>query len=398
MSTEALIGELGRSQALLRALIEDVDDSSYRRQYHPDLSPLGWHLGHCVYIECLWLHETIRGDDSVTAPIADLYTPPRTPKPERGPRLPRRDDLLAWAQELHDFNLHTLRHLRPEWRRHPLLDDDYVIHFLTQHNSQHYETLLMILTQKCLDEYRSNGDQPPHDDGSEGLAPHLDAPLQASNPSDDKVALPAGHYRVGGVRPQAYDNEVPPQQADLGPFSIGRLPVSNAEYLAFMEDGGYRQPALWSDSGWAWLQAHAVEGPEHWRHTGATDWHGIGLRGTYALAAGEPVSGINHHEASAYARWVGGRLPHEYQWEAACRTGLLEQTGRVWEWCANTFHPYEGFTPFPYKEYSNPWFDDRHYSLRGGSLHTRPAIKRPSFRNFFEADKRHIFAGLRLVY
>ena len=77
---------------------------------------------------------------------------------------------------------------------------------------------------------------------------------------------------------------------------------------------------------------------------------------------------------------------------------VLEQTGRVWEWCSNSFHAYEGFTPFPYEEYSGPWFDDRHYSLRGGSLHTRPAIKRPSFRNFFEADKRHVFAGLRLVY
>ncbi len=384
MSTGILIEELGRSQALLRALVEDVDDPGYRSQYHPDLSPLGWHLGHCVFTECLWLHETIRGDDSVTAPIADYYTPPRTPKPERGPRLPRRDDLLAWAQELHDFNLHTLRNLRPEWRQHPLMENDYLLHFLIQHNSQHYETMLMVLTQKCLGDYRAETTQ--------------HTLLEAAAPADDRIDIPAGYYRIGGDRPVAYDNETPLQQADLGPFSIARHPVSNAEFLAFIEDNGYRRSELWSDKGQVWLQTSQVESPDHWRQSDSGDWYGVGLRGAYDLAAGEPVSGINYYEASAYARWAGGRLPHEYQWEAACRVGVLEQTGRVWEWCQNTFHPYAGFSPFPYDEYSKPWFDDRHYSLKGGSLHTRPAIKRPSFRNFFEADKRHVFAGLRLVY
>jgi iron(II)-dependent oxidoreductase len=379
-----MIEELGRSQALLQALVEDADDHSYRSQYHPDLSPLGWHLGHCVYTECLWLHETIRGDDSVSAPIADLYTPPHTPKPARGSLLPRRSDLVTWARELNDFNLYTLQNLRPEWRQHPLLENDYIIHFLIQHNSQHYETMLMILTQKRLTEYQPNGERR--------------APLEAVSPSDNRIDIPAGHYRIGGERPLAYDNELPRQQADLGPFAIGRLPVSNAEFLGFIEDNGYRRRELWSDSGWDWLQACQVQSPDHWRCSGVGDWHGVSIRGAYDLAAGEPVAGINHHEANAFARWAGARLPHEYQWEAACRIGLLEQTGRVWEWCSNSFHPYEGFTPFPYEEYSRPWFDDRHYSLRGGSLHTRPAIKRPSFRNFFEADKRHVFAGLRLVY
>ena len=84
--------------------------------------------------------------------------------------------------------------------------------------------------------------------------------------------------------------------------------------------------------------------------------------------------------------------------EVACRLQRLEQTGRAWEWCDNSFYPYDGFRPFPYEEYSAPWFNGNHYSLRGGSLHTRPAIRRPSFRNFYQPDKRHIFAGLRLVY
>ncbi len=242
----------------------------------------------------------------------------------------------------------------------------------------------MALTQKALREHRPDSDA-------------LTA-LEAADPKRDSFDVPGGHYKIGGEQPVAYDNELPLQQADLGAFSISRHPVSNAEYLGFMESGGYRTHAYWSDAGRQWLDKSKAESPDHWRRNSHGDWHGVSFRGGYALAPDEPVSGINHYEASAFASWAGGQLPHEYQWEAACRIGGLEHTGRVWEWCRNTFHPYAGYSPFPYDEYSQAWFDERHYTLKGGSLYTRPPIKRPSFRNFFEADKRHVFAGLRLVY
>ena len=108
--------------------------------------------------------------------------------------------------------------------------------------------------------------------------------------------------------------------------------------------------------------------------------------------------GISFHEAQAFSHWARARLPHEHEWEAAVKSEQLHNTGQVWEWCANTFHPYQGFSAFPYDEYSKPWFDDNHYVLRGASRHTRPEIRRASFRNFFNPDKRHIFAGLRLVF
>ncbi len=384
MSREALIDSLGRSQALLQALVEDADESAYRKQHHSELSPLGWHLGHCVYNECFWLHEKLRGDDSVTAPIEDFYTPPRTPKEERGRRLPPREDLLTWAREMQAYNLHYLRKLRPQLQQHPLLRDDYLIHFLLQHNSQHYETMLMVLTQKNLGDY----------------TPAKAAPgaLRAAELAREGIDIPGGRYRVGGERPIAYDNELPPQQTELDPFRIARRPVSNAEYLGFIEAGGYQDQTLWCDAGRAWLRTSAAAHPDHWRRDANGDWQALGIHGACALAADEPVGGLSHYEASAFVRWAGAALPHEHQWEVACRLGALEQTGRVWEWCANSFQPYAGFSPFPYDEYSQPWFDGRHYSLKGGSLYTQPAIKRPSFRNFFEADKRHMFAGLRLVY
>jgi iron(II)-dependent oxidoreductase len=384
LSRAALIEELAHSQSLLLGVVENLDEISLRSQYHPDLSPLGWHLGHCVYTECLWLHEKIRGDASVTTPIADFYTPPKTPKSERGRLLPAKSDLLAWAADLQQFNLHFLRRLRPELQRHPLFEGDYILHFLIQHNSQHYETMLMVLNQKAISA------QPHVVAGSASLRP---APLR-----NDTAEIPTGHYRVGGAAPAAYDNELPVQRAELGHFAIGRFPVSNAEYLAFMEDGGYRRAELWSEAGWQWRQRERIEHPDHWRLGGDRSWYGTGVRGDYQLAADQPVCGISHYEAQACARWAGAELPHEYQWEVACRIGALQQTGRVWEWCDNTFHPYEGFQPFPYREYSQPWFDERHFSLRGGSLHTRPSLKRASFRNFFQPDKRHVFAGLRLAF
>ena len=138
--------------------------------------------------------------------------------------------------------------------------------------------------------------------------------------------------------------------------------------------------------------------PDHWRRNPAGHWYGIGNRGPYALTGDDILHGISRFEAVAFATWAGGRLPHEHQWEVACRLQRLEQTGRAWEWCDNSFYPYAGFKPFPYEEYSTPWFDGQHYSLRGGSLHTRPAIKRPGFRNFYQPQMRHIFAGLRLVF
>jgi iron(II)-dependent oxidoreductase len=141
---------LRESQQLLMALAENLDEEALRTQFHPDLSALGWHLGHCVYIECYWLHEVVRGDDRVTAPIMRLYTPPLTPKPERGALLPPRDELLSWAQHLQGINLDFLANLEGGVAKHELFEDDYLPLFLQQHNSQHYETMLMVLSERAL--------------------------------------------------------------------------------------------------------------------------------------------------------------------------------------------------------------------------------------------------------
>lgn len=384
MTTTELLAGLRMAQELLTALVENLDEATWREQYHPDLEAAGWYLGHCVWTECHWLQEVALGDNRFTAPVAGLYTSADTTKPQRAGQLPSRDALLQWAGSMQSLNQETLEDSTAAVHRHPLMADDYLLHFLIQYYSRHFEILMMVLTQRAL--------QQGHGDFT------VRQPLAAARNTAATQVVSPGHYRVGGQPPTACDNELPPQQATLGPYRIASRPVSNSNYLAFMEDGGYDDPSLWSEEGSAWLDRHGTHAPEHWRRDVNGNWYGIGNRGAYELTDSDVLQGISWHEAQAYARWAGGRLPHEHQWEVACRLQCLEQSGRTWEWCDNSFYPYNGFRAFPGEALSTPGFDGRHYTLRGGSLHTRPSIRRASYRNFHGPDKRHIFAGLRLVY
>ena len=165
-----------------------------------------------------------------------------------------------------------------------------------------------------------------------------------------------------------------------------------------MEEGGYSNNSLWSDAGWNWCMKKSIVQPQHWDKDRSGHCYGHTVEGPYDLDPATPVYGINHFEASAYANWAGARLAHEYEWEIARQLGVLDDCGQVWEWCLNGFHPYEGFTAFPYIGYSTPYFDGKHFCLRGGSRYSQAVIKRHTFRNYYQADKRHILAGMRLVY
>lgn len=389
LSTDS-INQINSVQNAIRETGLLLDDSEYRQQYHPDLSPLGWHIGHCAFVETYWLREVVLGDDDITAPLQYLYIPENIPKPQRGPALLPRDEHLDWCARLNAENQELLRQPPRRMRDNPLWSDEYLARFILQHHAQHLETIKMVLQQRALQ--KAGNSRPVH------------TPLQASHIYDEPVILPGGQYPVGSTSDShAFDNELPAHTATLQDTALGATPVSNAHWLAFMEDGGYQEPRWWSEEGWQWLTAHEVQAPEHWLTNAEGNWFAITHEGDQELGADEPVYGINYYEAQAFIKWLattllpGARLPHEYEWEAAHNLGLLGNTGLVWEWCENTFHPYDGFKPFPYDGYSKPWFDGNHYSLRGGSHHTCNIIKRSSFRNFYNPDKRHIFAGLRIA-
>lgn len=380
MNREELLEALSAHQ---RLMLEAVCPEDYRTQHHPDLSPLGWHLGHCVFTEQFWIRETLLGEANACGPLKSLYIPELSPKPQRAGSLPPFPELCDWAERTQAENLRLLEELPGSVSEHHLLRDEFLLQFLLQHYAQHYETTRYHRNQAQL---RLKPDPSP---GAE---------LKPGAPESDAITVAAGPHRIGAeARHVPYDNEKPGFTVQLKEFHIGRRPVTNAAFLGFMTAGGYQAREFWTEPGWDWLQHTGVSHPETWRRAG-DGWYAVDDNGPHSLRPEDPVYGLNYFEAGACARWAGGRLPHEYEWEAAGRRGLLADVGEVWEWCANPFHAYQGFAAYPYDGYSLPYFDGRHYTLRGGSRHTRPSVRRETFRNYYQADKRHIFAGLRLAF
>jgi gamma-glutamyl hercynylcysteine S-oxide synthase len=392
MTSPQLLGQLGTIHEMLTQLLESTPEADCYRSFNPQLAPLAWYLGLSTYRETFWLREVIQGDDDLTALVQDLFAIDKLPTQEQWSHLPPKDHLLNWALELQDENLKLLANpgLLP---KHPLLENDRVLHQILQEHHRIYESMIMVLTARQL---------------HHGEHRHLvTQPLIVTGPSTDTVDVSQGHYRIGAKDPvSAYDNELPAQVVELSSFRMASSPISNSEFLGFMQDGGYTQQQFWSDAGWKWYQGNAQPHPYHWRQDESSNWFGIGLNGPADLPANDPVMGINQHEAEAYASWVaaqgnelaGAVLQHEYQWEVAVRTQLIKEFGRVWEWCSNQFHPYTGYQPAADGILSTQGFDDGLISLRGSSIYTQSSLRRPSYRNRSLATNRHIFAGARLVF
>ena len=191
-----------------------------------------------------------------------------------------------------------------------------------------------------------------------------------ANKSD--LDMPGGKFVLGASRSDGFvfDNEKWAHETDIAPFRIASFPVTNAEYLAFVEQGG-SVPRYWRKEGSAWLERRF----ERW----------------LALVPAEPVRHVSWNEAQGYCAWAKRRLPTEAEWE--CASPKLAY-GQVWEWTASTFQPYAGFVLDPYKEYSEPWFGT-HKVLRGGSFATPARLMRPTFRNFYTPERGDVFCGFR---
>lgn len=375
-TTDGIAGELERARHLTDDLLAPLSDDELGAQVSPLQSPLVWDYAHVAYFEELWLLRRVGGADPLHERFDDLYDAFAHARGERAtlPILPPAR-ARAYAGEVRGRVLDLLARieLREDDR---LLRQGFVFGLVVQHELQHRETMLQTLGLRA--------------DPSPG-APQARAIEGASG----VVEIPAGEFTLGtDDAPWAYDNERQAHARQVDTFAIDRLPARNADVAAFVADGGYDRRDLWSEPGWAWRQAEGATAPLGWERDGA----GWTIRRFGAAEPLDPCAAAQHlsfHEAEAYARWAGGRLPTEPEWERAASE--LDGIGQSWEWTSSAFRAYPGFEAFPYAEYSEVFFGDDYRVLRGGSWATDPVVARTTFRNWDYPQRRQIFSGVRVA-
>ncbi len=418
-------GRFAAVRALTERLAAPLSAEDQQVQSMADASPTKWHLAHVT-----WFFETF-----LLKPHADGYAEfhrrygylfnsyyeavgPRHARPDRGllTRPPLADILAyrahvdgAMAEFLAGADTDTLARLAP------------LIALGLHHEQQHQELILMDVKHLF------------------SCSP-LDPAYRRREPAELRkthrlawFGVPGGVHRIGhsaepGGNGFAFDNEGPAHDVLLGDFSIASRPVTNGEYLEFVEDGGYREARHWHADGWARVNAEGWEAPLYWRRGDDGRWNEFTFAGTCPLYLEAPVCHVSFYEAAAYAAWAGRRLPTEAEWEAAARhygrgddpesasnrlasgflrpmpagpapdDGPAQMMSDVWEWTESAYSPYPGFRAAEgaVGEYNGKFMVSQ-MTLRGASCATPPGHARVSYRNFFYPQQRWMFAGFRLA-
>ncbi|MGQ0573238.1 MAG: ergothioneine biosynthesis protein EgtB [Pseudonocardia sp.] len=414
---------LAASRARSTALTDAVDEADLVAQHSPLMSPLVWDLAHIGSQEELWLVRDVGGREPLRPEIDGLYDAFRHSRASRV-ELPllTPPETRAYVAQVRDKALDAL-HASP-LRGRRLVADGFAFGMVVQHEQQHAETML------ATHQLRAG-------------APVLHAPpppAPVALPARPEVLVPGGRFTMGtSTEPWALDNERPAHVVDVAAFWLDTAPVTNGAYAEFVDAGGYDDPRWWTGPGWAHRTETGLVAPQFWERDGDGSWwrRCFGVR--EPVRADEPVVHVCFHEADAYARWAGRRLPTEAEWEKAARfdpvtgrsrrypwgdadptpahanlgqrhlrpapagaypagvspLGVHQLVGDVWEWTSSGWEPYPGFEVFPYPEYSQVFFGGDYRVLRGGSFGTDPAAIRGTFRNWDLPIRRQIFAGFR---
>jgi ergothioneine biosynthesis protein EgtB len=394
-------------RARTEALCEPLTPEDMVVQSMPDASPTKWHLAHTT-----WFFETflLARREAGFAPFRPDYgflfnsyydaVGPRHARPKRGLLTrPPVQEVLAYRREVDERVLALAE---------GGLDAEAaaVLELGLHHEQQHQELLLTDLEHAFSENPLRPAYAPP-------LPPSRRAAPQLAWVEHDGGLREIGHGGAGF----AFDNEGPRHRAWLEPFAIASRAVTCGEYLAFVEDGGYRRPELWLSDGLAAVARNGWEAPLYWKRDGDR-WTTFTLHGPRPLEPAEPVAHVSFYEADAYARWAGARLPSEAEWEVAARgaveDGAFADGGRfhpavagarrpaqllgdVWEWTGSAYAPYPGFRAAPgaLGEYNGKFMVNQ-LVLRGGSCVTPAGHVRSTYRNFFYPEARWQFSGLRL--
>jgi iron(II)-dependent oxidoreductase len=400
------------------ALIGDLTDEQLKGPCLPIVNPLLWEIGHVAWFHERWLLRHLRGEEPVRADGDRLWDSANVPHEARWDLpLPSRAATLHYMQEVLDRSLERLS-VRPS------AEEAYYYQLALFHEDMHTEAF--VYTRQTL------GYAPPP--GTREGAPGSAAGMPAGD-----AQLAGGTFLLGSApdTPFVFDNEKWAHPVEVAPFRIARTAVTNGEFVEFVEARGYQRRELWDADGWAWRQQQGAEHPVYWQQLGKSGWGQRRYNRQEPLPFDLPVLHVNWHEATAYCRWAGRRLPTEAEWEMAAAAagptrqrvypwgeaaptsalanldqhlsgpvavgalaagdsacGCRQLLGNVWEWTASTFGPYPGFSPDAYREYSQPWFGT-HKVLRGGCFATRARLIRNHYRNFYTPDRRDVLAGFR---
>ena len=393
-------------------------------QSMPDASPTKWHLAHTTWFFETFVLERFEPDH---APFNEAFrvlfnsyyhkVGAQHPRPRRGILTrPALDEVMRYRAAIDERVMALLDHANEE----TLGAIAPILVVGLHHEQQHQELILtdakhLLACSPLRPAYEPRG----HDSGctpgelrwtrcAGGL---VEIGADGASPGDDPA-----------TDAFCYDNESPRHRVFLEPFDIADRLVTNAEMLAFIDDGGYTRPDHWLDEGWAFVNERGVGAPLYWRRDGAT-WLEFTLSGERALDPAEPVTHVSFFEADALARWLGARLPTEQEWEHACATlpvrgNLLDDAlfhpiaapadpdtpihqafGDCWEWTGSQYRPYPGYAPprGAIGEYNGKFMSNK-FVLRGGSCATPRSHIRSTYRNFFPpAESRWQFTGLRLA-
>ncbi len=399
----AILAALQHTRALTAALAGPLSDADASAQSMPDASPAKWHLAHTSWFFESFVLADVPGYRVFDARYAYLFNSyyeaagPRHARDQRGLLTrPSLADVLAWRGHVDAALAAAL----------PALDAKALalIELGINHEQQHQELLLTDL----LDLFAANPLEPAY------------LPAAPINPAAQVrrwFSHQGGIQRIGhDGQGFAFDCEGPAHEVLLRPFQLASTLVTNAEWQAFIADGGYDEPRLWLSDGWAWVQRGRVAAPLRWQQQGGV-WTGMTLAGRQPLTPHAPVTHISFYEADAFAAWAGARLPTEAEWEVAAQredpnSGTqLDEAGAVqpsgaspglfgdcWQWTASAFLPYPGFAPAAgaVGEYNGKFMNGQ-MVLKGASCATPRGSSRRSVRNFFAPWQRWQFTGLRLA-
>ncbi|MCW2707332.1 MAG: hypothetical protein JWM22_1174 [Frankiales bacterium] len=400
--TSTLTDRFVESRALTEALASPLSAEDQTAQSMPDASPTKWHRAHTT-----WFYEEFvlgsRDYEPYDASFRFLFNSyyeavgPRHPRPERG--LVTRPGV----EEVGRYRRHVNAAVEALLAMDPADAVLTIIELGINHEQQHQELLVMDIKHLL---------------SRHAFGPAFIARGAEDNPPSEPHSfrgVAGGVHEIGAMQGFAFDNEGPRHRVFLEDFEIASRAVTVEDWLAFMADGGYNRPDLWLSDGWYAVQREGWRSPDYWWDVDGT-WMTFTTAGVRELRLGEPVVHVSYFEADAYARWAGGRLPTEFEWEVAARDreprrgqlldlarlhpGLAgdHMVGDVWEWTASQYLPYPGFHPAAgaVGEYNGKFMNDQHV-LRGASCATPAGHERITYRNFFPAHSRWAFSGLRLA-